>query len=120
MIKKDFVCICCPLGCGMTVEYDDHKILSVTNNHCLRGSDYAEEEIFNPTRTVTTTVKIDGVINYAPVKTNRPVAKNMLRAIIQEVSMINLKAPVKIGDVVVRNILGTGIDVVVTRNISEQ
>jgi CxxC motif-containing protein len=118
MLKKELVCIVCPLGCGLIVEYDDEKVISVEGNTCPRGCKYAQEELFCPTRMVTTTVKIDGSLGYVPVKTKIPVAKGKVPAVMNQLADVTLRAPVWIGDVVVRDVAGSGVDVVVTRHVT--
>ena len=115
-MKKNLTCVACPLGCSITVELDDAgNILSVTGNTCKRGDAYARTEMTNPTRSLTSTVKVSGGVHpVVPVKSAAPVPKSMLFDCMKEINQITLQAPVKIGQVVIQNILGTGVDIVTT------
>lgn len=115
-MKKNLTCVACPLGCSITVELDDAgNILSVTGNTCKRGDAYARTEMTNPTRSLTSTVKVSGGAHpVVPVKSAAPVPKSMLFDCMKEINQVTLQAPVKIGQVVIQNILGTGVDIVTT------
>ena len=115
-MKKNLTCVACPLGCSITVELDDAgNILSVTGNTCKRGDAYARTEMTNPTRSLTSTVKVSGGAHpVVPVKSAAPVPKSMMFDCMKEINQVTLQAPVKIGQVVIQNILGTGVDIVTT------
>lgn len=117
-MKKDLTCVSCPLGCSITVELaDDGSVVSVTGNTCKRGDAYARTEMTNPTRSLTSTVKVEGGSHpVVPVKSAAPVPKSMLFDCMKEINKVTLKAPVKIGDIVIENILGTGVDILATNN----
>lgn len=114
---KEFICIQCPRGCHLSI---DENTLEVTGNSCPRGASYAKNELTNPLRTITTTVKVeDGDIPYCSVRTKEPVPKKIMFDVIKELSKITLKAPVKVNDVVLANVLDTGVDVIATKNIDK-
>lgn len=113
---KSFVCIRCPIGCQLTVNIG--KEITVTGNTCKRGYDYAVSEVTNPTRIVTATaLLIGGTIERAPVKTDAPIPKGMMMDVMAQINALKLTAPVKIGDIAIENVLGTGSNIVITRNI---
>lgn len=116
MTKREMVCVSCPMGCAITVELDDNnEVISVTGNTCPRGDKYARQECTHPERMLTSTVKVEGGrLPVVPVKSASPIPKEMLFDAIKEVNKVTLKAPVTFGDVAVKDILGTGIDIVVT------
>ena len=116
MTKREMVCVSCPMGCAITVELDDNnEVISVTGNTCPRGDKYSRQECTNPERMLTSTVKVEGGrLPVVPVKSASPIPKEMLFDAMKEVNKVTLKAPVTFGDVAVKNILGTGIDIVVT------
>ncbi len=117
MEKKEMVCICCPLGCALTVTEENGK-LKVTGNTCNRGEEYGKKEATNPTRIVTTTVRVkNGVLPVVSVKTEEDIPKEKIMECIETLRGIELDAPVHIGDVVVENIAGTKIKVIATKNI---
>ena len=116
--KIPLTCIICPMGCSMEVEVetdaDGHKkVLSVKDNGCKRGEQYAAKELQNPTRTLTSTIKVNGgVLPVVPVKTAGEVPKNMLLQCMEVVRRASCKAPVKRGDILLYDLLGTGINVI--------
>lgn len=114
-MTKEMTCICCPLGCALTVTVKEGKV-AVTGNTCPRGAAYGEKELTNPTRTVTSTVRIRGKRNaVVSVKTARDIPKDKIMDCMRELAAVEAEAPVCIGDVVLRNVAGTGVDVVATR-----
>lgn len=120
-MKKELICINCPMGCSLTVTYDAGKIIEVKGNECARGKDYAAKEVFHPERIVTTTVRIKGaLIPILPVKTARSVPRELGAKIVKSASKIVIEAPVKSGDVIVKNILGTGVDLIATRTMERK
>ncbi len=119
-MKTNLLCTSCPIGCRLEVEHDDSTISKVTGNRCNKGLEYAENEIFHPSRIVTTTVRISGAsIQLVPVKTERSVPKKLSFDVVQATSRVRLEAPVKVGDVVIKNICGTGVNLVVTRTLEK-
>ncbi len=112
---KELICIVCPKGCHLKVDTDLEK---VTGNTCKRGEIYGLNEVKNPTRVVTSTVKIEGCENRViPVKTEEPIPKGMIFDVMKEINSVSAKIPVKIGEVVITNVLGTGVNVVATKTI---
>lgn len=113
---KDLICIVCPRGCRLTV--DEENGCAVTGNACPRGEQYGKNEILNPVRTLTTTVRIESAVHaLCPVRTKEAIPKKLLFEAMKELNAVRLTAPVAAGDVAYKNILNTGIDVIVTRNI---
>jgi CxxC motif-containing protein len=116
--KREMTCIVCPLGCRISVVTgDDGLITEISGNKCKRGASYAEEECLDPKRTVTTTVRMkNGRMPVVPVKTSKPVPKALIMDCMKEINRICAVPPVRIGDVLIRDILGTGADVVAAGN----
>ena len=119
MTKREMVCVSCPIGCAITVELDDNnEVVSVTGNTCKRGDAYARQECTHPERMLTSTVKVEGGrLPVVPVKSAKPIPKEMLFDCMTEINKVTLKAPVRIGDTVLCNILVTGIDIVATNEV---
>lgn len=116
-MKKELTCVACPLGCPIVVELDGSEVISVTGNTCKRGDAYARTEIVNPTRSLTTSVKVNGGVHpVVPVKSNKPVPKDMLFECMKVINSVSVDAPVKLGQVIIENILDTGADIVATNN----
>lgn len=110
-------CITCPIGCRLEVKKLGDKI-EVYNNKCSRGEKYAIEELLNPKRVLPTTVKINnGYLKRLPVKTNKPIPKDKIFDCMKEINKVNVDAPVKIGDIIIKNILNLGVDVVATKSV---
>lgn len=121
--KLSLTCIICPMGCSMEVEVETNasgqkKVLSVKDNGCKRGEQYAAKEVQNPTRTLTTTIKVEGgELPLVPVKTAGEVPKASLLQCMEVVRRASCKAPVKRGDVLIYDLLGTGVNVVACADI---
>jgi CxxC motif-containing protein len=111
-MKRELTCIVCPMGCHLTVEHEGDNF-KVEGNTCKRGIKYAQEELTNPKRVITTTVKLENsYLNLLPVKTEDSVPKGMIFEIMEELDKITVTAPINVGDVIVENILGTGVNIV--------
>ena len=115
-MKRNLTCIVCPIGCQLSVTLEDGVVTEVTGNTCPRGKQYAIDECTNPVRTVTSTVRTvgGGVI---PVKTDRPIPKELMFDCMKEINKAVATLPVRIGDVLIENVLGTGANVVITANM---
>ena len=114
-MEKELICITCPKGCHLKVDVEANK---VTGNGCPRGIEYGINEVTNPVRVITSTVKVNnGELAVVPVKTNKPIPKELNFKCIEEINKVSVNAPVRIGDVVIESVLDTGVDVVVTRNV---
>lgn len=111
---KELICIVCPRGCRLKV--DEEKGYAVTGNSCPRGEEYGRNELISPTRTVTSTVRCEGgAYPRCPVKTSAPVPKGRVRAVMAALDGVTLQAPVEMGQAVLSDVCGTGVDVVATR-----
>lgn len=118
MDKRQLTCINCPLGCQITVTLENGEVTDVTGNTCPRGDSYARNEVTNPTRVVTSIVKVDGGnLAACSVKTKDVIPKGKIFDILEEIKPVVVKAPVNIGDVIVPDAAGTGVDVIATKNI---
>ncbi len=118
-METHITCINCPSGCDLTVTLDaENRIVQVEGNQCKRGVTYAQTEIANPTRTVTTTVRLqNAAIAQAPVKTSVPIPKEKIMDCMRALKFTEITAPVTAGDVVLRGVCGTQANIVVTRSI---
>ncbi len=108
------------MGCAVTVEMDEAgQITGVTGHTCRRGEDYARKEVTNPTRIVTSTVRVEGgTAEMVSVKTKTDIPKEKIFACVDGLKGVCVKAPVHIGDVIVSDIAGTGVDIVATKEVS--
>ena len=118
MNTVNLICIGCPLGCPLTVEMEGNEVKTVTGNTCPRGVAYAKKELTNPTRIVTSTVRVaGGKLARVSVKTESDIPKNKIFDCVKALKDVDLVAPVKIGDVVLENVAGTGVNVIATKNV---
>ena len=114
---KELICISCPMGCHLKVNTE---IKEVTGNTCKRGEIYGINEVTNPVRVITTTVKVkDGELPVIPVKTKTPIPKELNFKAMEVLNSIEIEAPISMGDIIVKDILGTGVDVVATRSLKK-
>ena len=118
MEKRQLTCIGCPLGCNITVEMDHGEIKSLTGNTCKRGDEYARKEVTHPTRIVTSTIRVtNGEIPMVSCKTATDIPKEKIMDIMKCINEAAAAAPVHIGDVLVENAAGTGVNVIATKDI---
>ncbi len=117
---QEMICILCPLGCKMQVSEKPGQPgeLKVRGIQCKEGKKYAYEEYKNPTRILTSTVAIHNTpLPRLPVNTSKPLPKGLIYKAMEEINRVELNGPVKIGTVVIKNLLDTEIDVVATRSL---
>lgn len=119
-MKKELTCVICPLGCSLTGEYTQKVIQSIKGNQCKLGLEYARKEIFNPERTLTTTVRVkNGRLPLVSVRSNKPIPKERLLEAMDLLAKIEVTAPVRIRDKIIENLLDTGIDIIATSNVEK-
>ena len=116
-MKKEMTCIACPMGCHLTVEGEGDK-WTVTGNSCKNGERYGTQEMTDPRRIVPSTVVIKGaMLHRLPVKTAQEIPKGKIFDCMDALAKVVVKAPVKMGDVVLKDVCGTGIDIVATKTM---
>lgn len=119
METRNLTCIGCPLGCSLTVTLENNEVTAVSGNTCPRGDAYARKEVTNPTRIVTSSVKVEGgVLPVVSVKTQTDIPKSMIFDCTNALKNVVVKAPVHIGDVLLSDVAGTGVAIVATKNIA--
>ncbi|MBI2965425.1 MAG: DUF1667 domain-containing protein [Chloroflexi bacterium] len=117
-MKAIITCVVCPVSCPVEVEYHEHEILSIDRNQCKLALEYVRNEMFDPRRTVTTSVEVEGgAMPLVSVKTDRSIPKTQVAAAMKAICTVRVKPPVRTGDVIVANLLGTGANVVATRDV---
>ena len=120
---KEMVCIECPQGCLMKVEVDENtnKVISLSENRCPKGEKYALEETENPVRIITSTVRAQGLsVSMVPVRSREGIPKKRIMDVMEKIREIRVSKPVEAGEVIVRDVLGLGTDIIATRKISKQ
>jgi CxxC motif-containing protein len=116
---KELTCIGCPMGCQLTVSIENGKVTEVKGNTCQKGDIYARKEVVNPTRIVTSTVKIvGGDKERVSVKTASDIPKDKIFDVMKDIDAAVVNAPAHIGDVLIKDVAGTGVDVIATREIA--
>ena len=121
MMKREFVCIICPNGCRILLEYEGTNIKSIKGDECPKGKAYVKNEITNPLRVFTGSVLVgNGDFSLASVKTSVPIPKKYLKKIGEITHQLKVKSPIKIGQVVASNLLDNNIDLIATRKIIEK
>jgi len=111
----ELICITCPKGCHLSVDADTK---TVTGNTCPRGAVYGLNEVTNPKRVITSTVKLTGSdIKRLPVRTDKEISKSLMNDVMKELDKVTVKSPVKRGEVIISNILGTDVNIVSTRDL---
>ena len=117
MEVRELICIGCPMGCPLTVTMGEE--ITVKGNTCPRGEVYAKKEVTNPTRIVTSSVRVKGgELAMVSVKTANDIPKGKIFDIMKEINAASMTAPVAIGDVVIPDVAGTGVAVIATKNIA--
>lgn len=118
MEVRELICINCPMGCPLTVTMDGDS-LTVTGNTCPRGEDYAKKEVLSPTRIVTSSVRVNGgTIARVSVKTKTDIPKGKIFDVMKEIRTARVDAPVAMGDVVIADCAGTGVEVIATKSVA--
>lgn len=119
--KKHFVCVVCPIGCEIDVVHDGSKIISMEGDKCQKSAEFVTQELIEPMRILTTTVRIKGArLPVIPVRTDRPVPKRLFPRIMKQLRRIELQAPVSMLDVVAADILHTGANIIATRTMLQE
>ncbi len=118
MEHKTMTCIICPMGCQLTIETEESDILSISGNTCPRGIEYAKRELTDQRRTLTSTVSVSGgELPLVPVKTAQEIPSKLLLPSMEIIRRCHISAPVKRGDIIIPDILGTGIPVIACADV---
>ena len=116
-MEKNLICIVCPIGCRLKISGINND-LKISGAKCEKGITYARDEIVNPLRVICTTVRIKGGIHRViPVKTDKAIPEKYKLEVVKAVNNIELTSPVKMGDIVMRDLFGTGVNIVAERDM---
>ena len=120
MRDQNLTCIGCPLGCSISVSLSDNgEVSEITGNTCKNGEEYARKEVTNPSRVVTSIVKINnGDVNMVSVNTAEDIPKGKIFDCMEALKKVTVTAPVQIGEVIIKNVCGTGVDVIATKKVN--
>jgi CxxC motif-containing protein len=120
MNKKEITCIVCPIGCKIIIKTNGKKFEILDGNKCKQGVEYARSEALDPRRVLTSSVLVeDGIRPLVSVKTKKPIPKDKVFEVLKQIQRIKVKAPIKIGQVIVKNIANTNIDLIATKTIDK-
>jgi CxxC motif-containing protein len=115
---QKMICIGCPLGCHLAVEYHGEDAWEVTGYDCKKGKNYGHQEVTDPRRMVTTTVAVTGALwARLPVRSEKEVPKGLVVDVCREIHKLEVTAPVRVGDIILDDVLGTGIAMIATRSL---
>lgn len=113
-------CIVCPTGCEIQVKKNESGDISFDGYTCKRGLEYAEQEYYEPKRILTTTMRVqNGFLPLIPVRTDVAILKDKLGDALKKIAMTQIKAPIKAGAILIENILGSGANIIASRDLSE-
>ena len=116
--EVNLICTACPQGCTLTAVIENGEVIEVRGYNCKKGLDYGVAEMTDPRRMVATTVKVkNGFHPLLPVYTERPVPKPLIPQILVEIRKVEVTAPVKMKSVILENVLGTGVNVLASRDM---
>lgn len=130
-MNRTLTCILCPNGCELQVAYEtvmeagsageSTNLLSVSGNKCPRGEEYARQEIINPMRNIASSVALaGGTMPLVSVRLTGPIPKAKIMDVMEVIRTTSAQAPVRIGDVIIRDVLGLGVDVIATRSVGSK
>lgn len=118
METRELICINCPLGCGLVVTMEHGTVIKVEGNTCPKGKEYGEKELTAPARILTSSVRVrGGKLPVVSVKTASDIPKAKVKECAAALKEVEIQAPVAIGDVVVKDICHTEVDLIATRNV---
>lgn len=121
MQEKKMICTRCPRGCTVKAVLEDGVIVSIQGNHCKLGEAFARDELTDPKRTLTTTLKVqNGRQNVVSVKTDRPIPKTKIQEVIRALANVTVDAPVFIGDIIVEKVNGLESNIIATTTVMEE
>lgn len=120
MKTHTFTCIVCPLSCNIDLVEGEHDIIEITGHLCQRGEKYVFDEFKSPVRILTTTVGVEGgVLPVIPVRSDRPIPKASLKKSMKTLNTIQVKAPIKCGEIIFHNIEKTGVNIIASRDLAQ-
>jgi len=120
MPEKEITCIVCPIGCKILVKTDGSNFELIDGNKCKQGINYAKSEALDPRRVLTSSVLVqNSQWPLVSVKTSKPVSKNKIFTVLQEIKNSKVKAPVESGQIIIKNVCNTKIDVIATKRIEK-
>jgi CxxC motif-containing protein len=119
-MRKEMTCIVCPNSCHLLIDIQDGKVSKVSGNKCIRGEEFAKQEIENPQRIFTGTIKAENLaLKMIPVRTDHSIPKAQIPLAIQTAKKMIQRRPVKVGEIIVANFLGLAVNLIATRSVDQ-
>ncbi|MFX1345292.1 MAG: DUF1667 domain-containing protein [Promethearchaeota archaeon] len=117
--SKEIRCIVCPTGCLVHVENINGELV-IEGHSCKRGEEYAREEFIAPKRILTTTIRVEnGFLPLVPVRSDTPIPKEKLQETLKEIAKTKVKAPIKMGEILIKKVLGLDVNIIASRDLIE-
>jgi len=117
-MTNNLTCIECPKSCVLNVDIENCKVVKISGNLCPKGAEYAKNEVENPLRLFTSTVLTEGLaLKMVPVRTDKAIPKSKALDAAQEIKRLRIKSPLHVGDVIVKDFLGLGVNLITTREV---
>jgi CxxC motif-containing protein len=120
-MRKELICVICPNGCQLQADIQEGEqlvVTDVTGNLCDKGPEWARQEIVNPMRTIASNVLVEqGDFPLVSVRTDSPIPLKNIFDVMKEIKASRLKAPVKIGDIIIEKVAGLPCNIIATRNV---
>ena len=117
-MKRLFTCIICPTGCEMEADYEGAELISLTGNLCPKGKAYVTQELVDPRRTIATSVPVKGgTMPLVSVRLTSPIPRDRIFDVMKEINRQTPSAPLRVNDVLIKDVLGLNSDVIITRNV---
>jgi len=117
--SKDIRCIICPTGCLVHIENVSGELI-IEGHSCKRGEEYAREEFIAPKRILTTTIRVEnGFLPLVPVRSDKPIPKEKLEETLKQIAKTIIKAPIKMGDILLKKVLGLDINIIASRDLAK-
>jgi len=118
MEEKNIICTACPMGCKLIVRMEGDEVVKILGHRCRKGETYGRQEAIAPQRMVASTVKVpNGFHPLLPVYTKGAIPKQRIPEVLEKIRSIEVLAPVKAEDVIIANVIGTGVDVIASRDM---
>ena len=118
LCRNNIICVSCPKGCRISIESNDDGIENIYGNDCLAGREYVLEEFKNPSRVLPTTIRVkNAVLPLVPVKTSKAIPKKIIFKAMREIAKVELEAPISIGDIIIKDFMQSGVNLIATRTI---
>ncbi len=120
MVEKKLICVICPVGCEIRASIEGGEVKEIRDFRCAQGEEYAREEFTSPSRILTATVQVkNSSIAQLPVRSDKPLPREKLEKAMFQLAGIIMAPPIKEGQLIIKDILGTGANMVASRDLEK-